>query len=234
MASLQIVLPRRPEAVIFDLDGVLFDTERLYQQAAPLACADLGYVMPAGVIDRTVGLSWPGVRALFVDTFGPAFPLDGFVAGWTRRFDELAAMQLRTKPGVHELVRVLDELAIPRAIATGSFRASVEHHLSMHALADGFHVIVAHGDCPAGKPAPDPFLTAAGLLGVEPTRCLAVEDSHNGVRSAAAAGMMTVMVPDLMPPTDEMRALCAHVAEDLHEVADLLRMGAAPIGPTAS
>lgn len=76
------------------MDGVLFDTERLYKEAAPLACADLGYIIPPGVIDFTVGLSWPGVRALFVATFGPAFPLDEFLAGWTRRFDELTATQL--------------------------------------------------------------------------------------------------------------------------------------------
>lgn len=228
MTRTQPILPRRPAAVIFDMDGVLFDTERLYQEAAPLACTNLGYVIPPGVIDRTVGLSWPGTRALFVDTFGPAFPLDEFVAEWTRRFDELTATQLRTKPGVHELIRTLDELAIPRAIATGSYRNAVQHHLSMHALTDSFHAIVAHGDCAAGKPAPDPFLKAAELLGVEPTRCLAIEDSHNGVRSAAAAGIMTVMVPDLVAATDEMRALCVHVAEDLREVAELFWVEAAP------
>ena len=72
------------------------------------------------------------------------------------------------------------------------------------------------------KPHPDPFLKAAELLGVDPRACLAIEDSHHGVRSASSAGMMTVMVPDLLPATDEICALCLHVVPDLHEVRRLI------------
>lgn len=216
-----MTIPAEIDAVVFDMDGVLFDTEPLYEEAALAACADLGYVMPPGSIARRIGLSWSGTRMLLVETFGPSFPLDDFVAAWLSRFDALTATRLEAKPGVHALVRTLEALAIPCAIATGAFRASVRHHLSKHALADSFQAIVAHEDCAVGKPAPDPFLAAAALLGIEPARCLAIEDSHNGVRSAAAAGMMTVMVPDLVPPTDEMRRLCVHIAGDLHDVAAL-------------
>jgi beta-phosphoglucomutase-like phosphatase (HAD superfamily) len=81
-----------------------------------------------------------------------------------------------------------------------------------------FNEIVASGDHERAKPAPDPFLRAAERLGTEAPLCLALEDSHNGVRSASSAGMMTVMVPDLLEPTDELRNLCAFVACDLHEV----------------
>jgi beta-phosphoglucomutase-like phosphatase (HAD superfamily) len=81
---------------------------------------------------------------------------------------------------------------------------------------------VAHGDYEAGKPAPDPYLKAADRLGVEPQFCLALEDSHNGVRSASSAGMMTIMVPDLLPPTDEIRGLCTFVLNDLHAVRGLV------------
>ena len=73
-----------------------------------------------------------------------------------------------------------------------------------------------------GKPAPDPFLKAAERLGVEPQLCLALEDSHNGVRSASSAGMITVMVPDLLEPTEEIRRLCTLVVRDLHEVRRLI------------
>ena len=73
-----------------------------------------------------------------------------------------------------------------------------------------------------GKPQPDPFLRAAERLRVEPLLCLALEDSHNGIRSASAAGMMTIMVPDMVPPTDEIRGLCTLVALDLFEVRDLI------------
>src|SRR3954464_6738380 len=85
-----------------------------------------------------------------------------------------------------------------------------------------FDAIVGRGDYKAGKPAPDPFLKAAELLRVEPHRCLALEDSHNGIRSASSAGIMTIMVPDLLEPTDDIRGLCRRIAVDLHEVCRLI------------
>ena len=82
--------------------------------------------------------------------------------------------------------------------------------------------MVAQGDYAASKPAPDPYLSAAGRLGVDPRLCLALEDSYAGVRSASSAGMTTIMVPDLLQPTDEVRRFCAYVAKDLHEVRGLI------------
>jgi HAD superfamily hydrolase (TIGR01509 family) len=112
------------------------------------------------------------------------------------------------KPGALELLDTLDRLLLPRAIATSSSRRTVERHLTAHNLMGRFEEIVGHGDYDRGKPAPDPFLKAAEWLGVEPRLCLALEDSHNGVRSATSAGMMTIMVPDLLEPPDEIRGLC--------------------------
>ncbi|MDP1962463.1 MAG: HAD family hydrolase, partial [Reyranella sp.] len=91
-----------------------------------------------------------------------------------------------------------------------------------HDLTGRFHQIVASGDYAAGKPAPDPYLKAAERLRVEPQFCLALEDSHNGVRSASAAGMMTIMVPDLLEATAEIRGLCTLVVRDLHAVRSLV------------
>jgi HAD superfamily hydrolase (TIGR01509 family) len=126
------------------------------------------------------------------------------------------------KPGALELLDMLDHFGIPRAIATSSSHRTVERHLAAHDLAGRFHAVVGHGDYVNGKPAPDPFLKAAERLGVAAERCLALEDSHNGVRSACAAGMMTIMVPDLLEPTEEVRHLRMHVALDLHEVRQLI------------
>jgi beta-phosphoglucomutase-like phosphatase (HAD superfamily) len=82
--------------------------------------------------------------------------------------------------------------------------------------------LVAHGDYTASKPSPDPFLKAAELLEADPRHCLALEDSLDDIRSASAAGMMAVMVPDILEPTSEIRGLCTMVARDLHEVRDLV------------
>ena len=117
---------------------------------------------------------------------------------------------------------LLDALGLPRAIATSSAHETVQAHLSAHGLTHRFDVVVGHGDYAQSKPAPDPFLLAAERLAVPAAFCLALEDSHNGVRAAHAAGMMTVMVPDLLPATDEMRSLCLAIAESLHEVRALL------------
>src|SRR6266446_7381141 len=126
------------------------------------------------------------------------------------------------KLGALELLDTLDQFGLPRAIATSSSRRTVERHLTAHNLMRRFEEIVAHGDYDRGKPAPDPFLKAAERLGVEPRLCLALEDSHNGIRSASSAGMMTIMVPDLLEPTDEIRGLCDFVVRDLHEARSLI------------
>jgi beta-phosphoglucomutase-like phosphatase (HAD superfamily) len=215
-------LPRRTVAVIFDMDGLLFDTEALYQQSIMTAAVEVGHEMTPAIFRRMVGHPWQQNRTVLLDHFGVAFPVDELRAAWLRHFDLVVATGLSLKSGVVELLDTLDELRLPRAIATSSSHHHVQHHLTAYDLVDRFHDIVAHGDYAAGKPAPDPFLRAAERLRVQPQLCLALEDSHNGVRSASSAGMMTVMVPDLLEPTDEMRGLCAFVLPDLHAVRRLL------------
>jgi HAD superfamily hydrolase (TIGR01509 family) len=165
-----------------------------------------------------LGNPWPTNREILLAHFGADFAVDALREEWVRHFEVMIETRLALKPGAAELLDTLDELGLPRAIATSSARANVEHHLAFHGLVGRFHAVAAAGDYARGKPAPDPFLKAAERLGVAPELCLALEDSHNGVRSAAAAGMMTVMVPDLLGPDAAVRALCLHVARDLHEV----------------
>jgi HAD superfamily hydrolase (TIGR01509 family) len=215
-------LPRKPAAVVFDMDGLLFDTETLYQEAILLAAAEGGHEVAPDVFNRTVGLPWAQSRALLLSHFGETFPVDEFQETWVRHFWVIAETRLALKPGALELLDTLDQLRLPRAIATSSYRPTVERHLTAHNLMGRFKEIVGHGDYESGKPAPDPFLTAAERLGVEPRLCLALEDSHNGVRSASSAGMMTIMVPDLLEPTEEIRALCTFVVDDLHKVRRLI------------
>jgi HAD superfamily hydrolase (TIGR01509 family) len=211
-------LPRAPAAIVFDMDGLLFDTETLYQQAIVIAATEAGHEVVPEVFNRTVGLPWAQSRALLLTHFGETFPVDDFQEAWVRHFWVIAETRLELKPGALELLDTLDQLGLPRAIATSSSPRTVERHLMAHNLLGRFNEIVGHGDYERGKPAPDPFVRAAERLGIEPWSCLALEDSHNGVRSASAAGMMTVMVPDLLEPTDEIRGLCTFVANDLHEV----------------
>ncbi|WP_245462525.1 HAD family hydrolase [Rhizobium leguminosarum] len=153
---------------------------------------------------------------------GSDFPVDQYGREVTDHFTVLATTQLRLKPGVVELLEVLDQLKLPRCIATSSSHSTVQSHLSAHGLAGRFDAVIAHGDYAASKPSPDPFLTAAKRFSVEPALCLALKDSFNGVRSASAAGMMIFMVPDLLSPTPEIHSLCTGVVSDLHAVRKLI------------
>ncbi|CAN5467843.1 HAD family phosphatase [soil metagenome] len=213
-----MTLPRAPAAVVFDMDGVLFDTETLYEQSSRAAARELGLDMTQAFFRSTIGSPWPVVRLRLIEHFGPDLAIDELQAISRRIFHELIDSRSLLKPGVLELLDLLDELELPRAIATSSSRATVERHLAAHKLAGRFHHIVAHGDYERHKPDPEPYLKAAEGPAVLPSLCLALEDSHHGVRSASSAGMMTVMVPDLLPATDELRMLCLHVVPDLHEV----------------
>jgi HAD superfamily hydrolase (TIGR01509 family) len=210
-----------PAAVIFDMDGLLFDSETLYHDAILAAAQELGHSFTTEDFLKLVGRPWLVNRAALQEHIGPEGDIEAFRAAWTRHYLGMRSL-LSLKAGVVELLDRLDELGLPRAICTSSGREEVEHNLALHGLVHRFHAVVAAGDYAQGKPAPDPFLRAAEALGVAPEDCLALEDSHNGVRSAAAAGMRTVMVPDLLPATDEIRSLCHLVVANLHEVRETL------------
>jgi HAD superfamily hydrolase (TIGR01509 family) len=217
-----MTLPRSPAAVIFDMDGLLFDTERFYAEAIMTAAREVGCPMSHDIFLRLVGGSREDNHAFLLRHYGADYPLGDLVATWGRHFRALTSTGLPLKPGAVELLDLLDELGVPRAIATSNTHATIQHNLGPRGLADRFHAVVGHGDYASGKPAPDPFLKAAERLGVAPGLCLALEDSLNGIRSASSAGMMTIMVPDLIAPTEEIQRLCTLVVDDLHAVCRLV------------
>ena len=215
-------LPRPPAAVIFDMDGLLIDSEVLYRDAFIESATAMGRELPLDVFIGSIGLSGDDTRRFFADLYGPTFDFEAYRVAVRGHFAAASATRLRLKAGVEALIDALEAASLPLAVATSSGHEDVKDHLGRFGLHHRFATIVARGDYPRGKPDPAPFLTAAARLDVAPADCLVLEDSHNGVRAAAAAGTMTVMVPDLVPPTDEIRALCCHVAEDLHEVLGML------------
>ena len=217
-----MMLPRTVKAVVFDMDGLLFDTETLYREAMQATAMRLGVEMSDATFLRMIGLPAEASRLLLTDHYGSDFDVQRFWIESATIFRAMGEGRHYLKAGVVELLDLIDELKLTRAIATSSGHGSVERNLSRHELSARFHAIVAHGDYARGKPNPDPYLVAAERLGVAPEHCLALEDSHNGVRSAASAGMMTVMVPDLLPPNDDIRKLCVRVVRDLHEVRALV------------
>jgi HAD superfamily hydrolase (TIGR01509 family) len=217
-----MAFPRPVAGVVFDMDGLLVDTETLVRDVMLEAAPAFGGELPLEVFLQMVGLPSVDSDAIALAHFGDAFPLEAYYEEVARRVHAVCEMGVALKAGVVELLDHLEAADIPRAIATSSGHATVTRTLTPSGLIPRFNAIIAAGDYPRGKPNPDPFLAAAASLGVDPAHCLALEDSHNGVRAAHAAGMMTVMVPDLLEATEEMHAKCVAVAETLHHVVEML------------
>lgn len=184
--------------------------------------SEMGATLTLAAIHRTIGLPVADCNAIWAEHLPPGFDVDAFWLASAATFQTRAEAELTLKAGAVELLDLLDRMNLPRAIATSSGRVMVDHHLAKAGIAERFDAVIAYGDYDQGKPHPAPFVAAAKRLDVDPVRCLALEDSHNGVRSAAAAGMMTIMVPDLLEATQEMHELSAQIVRDLHDVCALL------------
>lgn len=204
-----MTLPRQPRAVVFDLDGTLIDSEALVKEAHFAACAEMGVTMTDAQFLALVGLHREANDIQLKGYYGGDFPLEHFIM-LTRAHvgDRIAPL----KAGALELMDALEARALPFGLATSSRRPWVEKHFAAHGLNERFRAVVTRQDVTEGKPHPEPYLYASKLLGFAPGDVLALEDSYAGVSSAHAAGCMTVMAPDLLPPTDEMRAKALVVA----------------------
>ena len=208
----------RIDAVLLDMDGTLLDTESVYVGSLFAAVADLGLAMPETFAHSLLGLPGQICMAMLQSHFGPAFDLGAF----REKYEVHRTVRLRDgiplKPGVHGLLDHLDAARIPMAVATSSSRRNAEAILAQVGLRPRFRAVVTRDDVAEAKPHPEIFLAAAAALGARPGSCVAVEDSHVGVRSAHAAGTMVVMVPDMVGPSAEIRQMCRAVARDLDEV----------------
>jgi len=146
MGHSMLTLDFLPAAVVFDMDGLIFDTETLYRDAMMAASAERGVAMPMDLYLRLIGLHGPRARELVLEELGPDTDVDGLWNDANARFAAMLDTQLAVKAGVLELLDTLDRLALPRAIATSSSHAAAEHHLAAHGLTDRFNAVIAAGD----------------------------------------------------------------------------------------
>lgn len=220
----------RRAGVVFDMDGILIDSEPLFRMAAQAAARDVGHHLSDETYVMWMGLPPHAVEAAVVESMGPTFPMgefrEHFRRVWTAHTDTHG---VPAQPGIRELLENLRARSIPFSVATSTERLQAERSLTLAGLAQYIDVIVAGNEVANGKPAPDIFLRAAAAIRVEPTACVALEDSAVGVRAAAAARMLTIMVPDLLQPTREVAALADYVLPTTRDAARVvLRMFDAP------
>jgi len=216
------VLPDPIRAAIFDMDGTLLDTDALHGQAFAVTGKAMGYPLPATLQHSMVGIHRDGSRRLVADHMGPDFPLDRFFDESDLAFTAMLDAGIPLRPGAEIILEHFAKAGVPMAIATSSEAPYAQQRLEKAGLLHYFDVVVTRNDVTQAKPHPEPYLLAASRLGIDPAHCVAIEDSPAGVRSATSAGIATVMVPDLLPATEEQTLLCAEVLPSLHALRDLL------------
>jgi HAD superfamily hydrolase (TIGR01509 family) len=208
------------DAVIFDLDGTLIDTETLCNETGVAACALLGYPVSMAFFETLAGIHDLERARLIGIEIGATVDVTRFYAEWDRLCTIRFQAGIPLKPGVTEILSGIAGLGLPMAVATSSRRQPAHDKIALAGLAPWFQTVVTCDDVAQAKPAPDPYLLAAERLNTPPARCIAFEDSETGARSAFAAGLTVVQIPDIHP-TDGRHA---------HHVAPSLLAGAAAAG----
>lgn len=206
-------------AVIFDMDGLLLDTERLAQSAFHETCMHFGLGEQHELFARCIGTNRKLGQQILADGLRDLMDPLQFAEMWDRRYVEYTTHKpVPVKEGVVHLLEHIAALGIPAAVATSTRSSRAEAKLRSVGIYNAFRLIVGGDQVEHGKPAPDIYLRAARLLNVRPADCLALEDSENGVRAALSAGMTVVQIPDLVAPSASLLALGHIVLSNLADV----------------
>lgn len=209
-------------AVVFDMDGVLFDTEKLFLDTYKEVAEEKGMVYLEKAVMGCIGLNIKDTEALFQKEYGGDFSFAEYHAICTERARrKIEEHGLPMKAGVRALLTYLREEGYRIALASSTSRRGVLGHLARAEITGFFEVIIGGDMVERGKPEPDIYLRACEELGTAPGNTIAIEDSPNGIRSAYAAGLKPIMVPDLIAPTPEIERLLYAKCESLMGVKEL-------------
>jgi HAD superfamily hydrolase (TIGR01509 family) len=217
-----------PDAVIFDLDGVLMDSEQRWNAAKEALVREAGGRWREDAPTAMMGMSSREWSAYLHDELGVRMGSEAISRDVVRRMLDGYRAELPLLPGAVEAVRALSA-RWPLGLASSSNREVIDLVLDLAGFGDAFRVALSSEEVERGKPAPDVYLAVADRLGLDPTRCVAIEDSSNGLRAAAAAGMAVIAVPNPhYPPAPEALALAAATVEVVGEVTPELVMAITP------
>ncbi len=215
---------RTIKGLIFDMDGLLFDSERIVQRAWNIAGKRLGYGDNFGDhIYNTIGYNVTKREQYFKEHVQKDFPMDLFNKYTREAYWEIADKEgISLKPGAKEVVQYAKTKGYKLGVATSSRKLHATQLLQTGGMLEMLDATVFGDTVSVAKPHPEIYLKACEKIGLVPEECIAVEDSPAGVESAVAAGMVTIMIPDLVRPTQEIKELADHIYEELFQVIEIL------------
>lgn len=211
--------------IIFDMDGLMLDTERLSILAWEKAGKDFGYEITPAITVGATGLDARDAVLYFKKQLGESLPYFDIVKLTSKYVEEYIQQNgVPIKEGLYELIDFLEERSFLKAVATSTYREKAEECLSLADVKDRFDLIVCGDDVLKGKPEPDIFLKVAEELKCFPNECIVLEDSENGLKAASRAGMYPICVPDIKKPSEEVQKLVYKEFKSLVEVKNYLEL----------
>ena len=212
------------KGAVFDMDGLMFDSEKLVYENWKTMLNELGFEYDIEIFKNTIGLRTDETKRYYNSLYKENFNYDELkIRSRKMFFDRVEREGVPIKKGLFELLDFLKENNIKMAVATSTSRQSCERMLKKSGAYPYFDEIICGDDVTKGKPHPEVFLKASERLGIAPQYCIALEDSINGIKSAHSAGMITIMVPDFLQPTDEINPVINCLCNDLTEVIEYVK-----------
>lgn len=213
----------KKELVIFDMDGLMFDTERIYYKAWQESAAAYGYSITWEIYVQIVARNSRYIEKVLKGILGEALPYELICEGKRAIADQIIAEEgIIKKEGLVELLDYLDKKGIKKAVATSSMREKALRYLELGEIKERFDWIICGSDVEESKPNPEIFLKVAHHFGIAPEACMVLEDSRLGIQAAKAAGMMGIFIPDLVQADEEILANASKEVASLRDVITLL------------
>lgn len=206
----------RFKGAIFDMDGLLFDTERIYQETWQEIAIENNVGLDGSFLRAISGTNGERMRHT-VEKYYHVADGTAIMQDCMERVRMKLSVNVPMKKGVHGILRMFHEKNICMAVASSSSVQQIQSNLQTAGIRAYFSTVVSGAEIRQGKPAPDIFLLAARRLGCSPNECFVFEDSENGIRAGHAAGCCTVMVPDLMEASPDIMPYCTKVCDDLQQ-----------------